>query len=75
MRLSRLALQSTIRVSDGESPVEGATVTINGEGVGSTGVDGRLTIELPDTPGEVKIEATLGDKSGELEIELEEQGE
>lgn len=70
-----LGMEVTLIVSDEGSPVEGATVTVNGEGVGSTGVDGRLTIELPDTPGEVKIEATLGDKSGELEIELEEQGE
>ena len=54
------------------SPVDGATVTINGEEVGNTGVDGHLTMILPDTAGEVKIEATLEDKSGELELELEE---
>jgi len=54
------------------SPVEGASVTMNGEAVGTTDADGQLTISLPDTPGEIKIEATLGDKSGEIELKLKE---
>jgi len=43
--------------------------------VGTTDANGQLVISLPDTPSEVKIEATLGDKSGEIEIELEEPQE
>ncbi len=68
-----LGMEVTLIVTDGGSPVEGASVTINGKEVEvKTDVDGRLTIVLPDTPGEVKIEATLGNKEGELELELEE---
>jgi hypothetical protein len=50
-------------------------VTVNGEEAGNTGADGRLTLVLPDTAGKVKIQATLEDKSGELELELEEPEE
>ncbi len=57
------------------SAVEGATVTVNGEEAGNTGADGRLTLILPDTGGKVKIQATLEDKSGELELEPEEPEE
>jgi len=65
-------------VTDGGIPVEATvtitTVTISGEEVETkTAVDGSLTIKLPDTPAEVKIEATFEGKSGELELELEEQ--
>jgi len=68
----------TLIVTDGGIPVEATvtitTVTISGEEVETkTAVDGSLTIKLPDTPAEVKIEATFEGKSGELELELEEQ--
>ncbi len=65
----------TLSVTDDGTPVEGASVTVNGEEAGSTDVDGQLIILLPDTPGEVEIEATWGDKSGEIELDLEEQEE
>lgn len=72
----KLGMEATLIVTDRGSPVEGAVVTINGEEVeAETNHDGRLTILLPDTPGEVKIEATLGDKEGELELELGEEGQ
>ena len=67
-----LGMEVTIIVTEAGALVEGATVTINGEEVGITGVDGRLSIVLPDTPCEVKIEATLGDKRGALQAALEE---
>lgn len=67
-----LGMEVTLIVTDNGSAVAGANVTVNGEDAGITDADGRLPIVLPDTPGEVKIEATLGDKVGELEIELEE---
>ena len=54
------------------APVDGATVTVNGEEAGNTGADGRLTLVLPNTAGKVKIQATLEDKSGKLKVELEE---
>jgi hypothetical protein len=64
----------TLSVTDDGTPVEGASVTVNGEEAGSTDADGQLIILLPDTPGEIEIEATWGDKSGEIELDLEEQG-
>lgn len=70
-----LGAEVSLIVTAEGSPIEGAMVTVNGEEVGSSGADGRLTIVFPDTPGEVKIQATFEDKSGELELELEEQEE
>ena len=67
-----LGMEVTLIVTDNGSAVVGANVTVNGVDAGITDVDGRLPIVLPDTPGEVEIEATLGDKRGELEVELEE---
>ena len=67
-----LGMEVTLIVTDNGSAAVGANVTVNGEDAGITDADGRLPIVLPDTPGEVKVEATLGDKVGELEIELEE---
>jgi len=68
-----LGMEVTLIVTDNGSAAVGANVTVNGEDAGITDADGRLPIVLPDTPGEVKIKATLGDKVGELEIELEEE--
>jgi len=70
-----LGAEVILIVTDDGSPVEGASVTLNGEVVGTTDADGQLVILLPETPGEVEIEATLGDKSGEIEFDLEEQEE
>jgi hypothetical protein len=67
-----LGVEVTLVVTDNGTSVEGATVSVNGtELEAKTDVDGRLTIMLPNTPGEIEIEATLGDKEGELELELE----
>ena len=68
-----LGMEVTLIVTDNESAAVGANVTVNGEDAGITDANGRLPIVLPDTPGEVEIEATLGDKRGELEVELEEE--
>ena len=70
-----LGAEVILLVMDNDTPVEEASVTMNGEEVGSTDADGQLVIILPDTPGEVMIEVTLGDKSGEIELDLEEQEE
>jgi hypothetical protein len=69
-----LGMEVLLIVTDNETPVE-ALVTLNDEEVGTTDADGHLIILLPDTPGEVEIEATWEDKSGEIELELEEQEE
>ncbi len=70
-----LGVEVSLIVTDEGSPLEGAMVTVNGEEVGSTDADGRLPILLPDIPGEVKIGAEAGSRSGELELDLGEQQE
>ncbi len=65
----------TLIVTDDGAPLEGATVTVDGKGKGSTGVDGSLTFELPAPAHKVKIKARLGDKQGELKIKLEKEQE
>jgi len=70
-----LGLEVTLVVTDNGTPVEGAAVSVNDEEAGVTDADGRLAILLPDTPGDVEIEATLRDRSGEIELELGEQEE
>jgi hypothetical protein len=68
-----LGAEVVLLVMDDDVPVEGAIVTLNDVEVGSTDADGQLAILLPETAGEIEIEATLGDKSGEIELELEEE--
>jgi len=65
----------TLIVTDDGAPLEGATVTVDDKGKGSTGVDGSLTFELPAPAHKVKIKARLGDKKGELKIKLEKEQE
>jgi len=62
-------------VTDKGKPVEGATVTMNGQEVGLTDEKGKIGISLPEDAEEVEIKATLGEKSGELELEFEEEAE
>ena len=67
-----LGTEVILTVTEEGAPVEGATVTVNDvELAEQTDSNGQITIELPDTPGEVKIMATLGDKTGKLELDLE----
>jgi hypothetical protein len=70
-----LGAEVVLFVTDDGSPVEGASVMMNGEEVGTTDADGQLAISLPDASGEIKIEVTLGEKSGEIELKLKEQEE
>ncbi|EMA65278.1 hypothetical protein C461_14318 [Halorubrum aidingense JCM 13560] len=55
--------------ADGE-PVEGASVEIEGESVGTTDADGQIEVSLPDDD-EAEIEVEDGDREGELELEFE----
>jgi hypothetical protein len=51
-------------------PVQGATVTVNGQTSGTTDASGKITITIPAGAVEVKIIATLGQNSGELDLEF-----
>lgn len=61
----------SILVTTEGSPVEGAVISLNAEEVGETGADGCLFLRMPYTLGEVRVQATLGDRSAELNINLE----
>lgn len=50
--------------------VEGADVEVNDVIVGSTDVDGKLTLTLPTGEEKAEIDVKLGEAEGELEIEL-----
>ncbi len=56
--------------ADTGTPVENALVTLNGEEVGFTDADGRITLAMPLDDHEVKVVATSEDLSGKLEIEF-----
>jgi len=59
----------TLSVTDANGSVANATVEVNGEIVGETGVNGTLAFEVPDTD-ELEVEATAGDAEVELEREI-----
>ena len=65
------AVTLVVTGSDGK-PVEGALVTVNGEEVGTTDAQGRLTFDVPEGADELKIGAKLHQSVGELEVDLEE---
>lgn len=51
-------------------PVANATVTLNGDRVGTTDADGRIEVRLPDDEAELRVES--GQAEGELEFEFDE---
>jgi hypothetical protein len=53
----------------------GATVTVNGQTSGTTDAAGRITITIPADTMEVKIVATLGQNSSELDLEFGPNGQ
>jgi hypothetical protein len=52
-------------------PVAGASVTVNGQVIGTTDAAGKINIIIPVNATEVKIVATSGQNSGELDLEIE----
>ena len=52
------------------APVEAVVVEVNDVIVGSTDVDGKLTLTLPTGEEKAEIDVKLGEAEGELEIEL-----
>jgi hypothetical protein len=57
---------ATVQVRDDGTPVENASVVVNGEVVGTTDADGELTFVVPDDR-ELDVEITAGDRETELE--------
>ena len=65
---------ATLVVTRNETPVEDATVSVNGEDVGTTDADGELVVSIPDAD-EVTVKVTDGDVEAELEYEFGEDDE
>lgn len=61
----------TILATLNGEPVADARVEVEGELVGRTGDDGRLTLDLPDDEDDVEIEVESPDADGELELDLD----
>jgi hypothetical protein len=60
----------TVRI--GDVVLDGATVSVDGEAVGTTDQKGQITIGLPDSPGEVTVSAERNSLSGERTIQIPE---
>lgn len=58
---------ATLQVTENGSAVENATVSIDGEVVGTTDADGKLTFVVPDGE-DIEVKVKLGDSEVELEI-------
>lgn len=65
--------QATVKVTGSEGPAEGATVAVNGEGVGETGEDGTVTFEVPPDAEKIEVDVEHGDREVELEQEFEDE--
>ena len=62
----------TLVVIDSEgNPVPGAAVTVNGEDVGTTDDQGKLSINVPDRAGRLHIEVERDDLEGEIKVRLQ----
>lgn len=64
----------TVGVTRGGEAVANATVLVNGDEVGTTAADGRITVEVPREET-VTVEAKQDDDQAELEVEFERGGE
>lgn len=62
---------ATVAVTRNGSAVANATVVANGQAVGATGTDGRLTFAVPDDAEELTVEVEHGGVTAELEVEFE----
>ena len=60
----------TVRI--GDIIVDGATVTVDGQAVGTTDESGEITIGLPDSPGEITVSVRRGPLGGERTIRIPE---
>jgi len=62
---------ATLTVTENGSAVANATVTVDGEAVGTTDADGELVVEVPSGAEELEVEVEDGDAEAELEFEFE----
>ncbi len=60
----------TVRI--GDVVLDGATVSVDGETVGTTDEKGQITIGLPDSPGKITVSAERDSLSGERTIQIPE---
>nr|WP_049918551.1 DUF4382 domain-containing protein [Haloferax larsenii] len=65
---------ATLVVTQNGTPVENATVSVNGEDAGTTDADGELVVTIPDAD-EVTVKVTDGDAEAEVEYEFGEDDE
>ncbi|WP_227739069.1 DUF4382 domain-containing protein [Halorientalis pallida] len=61
---------ATISVTANGSAVANATVTVDGERVGTTGADGRITVAVPAEAEAFEVEISAGEREAELETEF-----
>ncbi|MFC4550344.1 MULTISPECIES: DUF4382 domain-containing protein [Halorussus] len=64
---------ATLAVAQNGTAVANATVSVNGESVGETDADGRLTFAVPDA-AELEVEVETDDESVELKLRLGDEG-
>lgn len=64
----------TLSVTRNGEPVEGATVSVDGERVGETDADGVSAIQVPDDAEELDVTVTHEGAEAELEVELGDDG-
>ena len=62
---------SVVVTGAGGSPVFGAEIQVNGEIAGSTDAQGLLMITIPQDAEELEITASVDERKGELELEIE----
>nr|WP_049915963.1 DUF4382 domain-containing protein [Haloferax mucosum] len=60
---------ATLVATQNGTPVENATVTVNGEVAATTNADGEAVVDIPDTE-DVAVVVTRGDTKTELEFEF-----
>jgi len=51
------------------------SIEVNDEEIGETGDDGTISFAIPEDTTDLEIEAKLGGREGEMEIEFEEEQE
>ncbi|MFC4450181.1 DUF3488 and transglutaminase-like domain-containing protein [Halorussus aquaticus] len=63
---NEVVVTATVR----DVPVRNATVTLDGESVGTTDRNGRVRVRLPDAPGNVTLGVSRGSVSGERTLSI-----
>ena len=64
-----------VTVSLGDAPLENASVSANGEFLGTTNADGTVTFDIPENASELEIEIEYDELEAELNYDLEDEEE